>query len=255
MTGKLDGRTIIVTGATKGIGRATCVTLAKEGAQIVATGRDAEGGRDTQRLVEAAGGACIFVPHDVRRESEWENVFAQTEKRFGAPAGLVNNAGTFFVKPIAETTEADFDSIYEINVEGTFLGVKHAFRAFAKSKTMGAIVNVSSLMGQVGFPDAIAYCATKGAITAMTKTAAVEGAAMSPKVRVNTLHPGVIWTPMITSTFGDDKALSDAFAADTPLRMIGLPEYMADAICFLISDDAAYVTGAELTADGGRGAD
>ena len=255
MSGKLAGRTIIVTGATKGIGQATCVTLAKEGARIVATGRDAAGGRDTQRLVEQTGGECIFVSHDVRQENEWENVFAETEKRFGAPAGLVNNAGTFFVKPIAETSEAEFDSIYEINVEGTFLGIKHAFRSFAKLKTRGAIVNVSSLMGQVGFPNAIAYCATKGAITAMTKTAAVEGAAMSPKVRVNSLHPGVIWTPMITSTFGDDKALSDAFAADTPLKMIGLPEYMADAICFLISDDAAYVTGAELTADGGRGAD
>ena len=255
MSRKLEGRTIIVTCATKGIGQATCVTLAKEGARIVATGRDAGGGRATHHLVERAGGSCIFVTHDVRHEDEWENVFAQAEKQFGAPVGLVNNAGTFFVKPIAETTEADFDSIYEINVEGTFLGVKHAFRSFAKFRTKGAIVNVSSLMGQVGFPNAIAYCATKGAITAMTKTAAVEGAAMSPKVRVNSLHPGVIWTPMITSTFGDDKALSDAFAADTPLKMIGLPEYMADAICFLISDDAAYVTGAELTADGGRGAD
>lgn len=255
MSGKLDGRTIIVTGATKGIGQSTCVTLAREGARIVATGRDAAGGKETLRLVAEAGGECIFVTHDVRHESEWENVFAQTEKRFGEPAGLVNNAGTFFVKPIAETTEGDFDSIYEINVEGTFLGVKHAFRSFAMSKTRGVIVNVSSLMGQVGYPNAIAYCATKGAVTAMTKTAAVEGAAMNPKVRVNSLHPGVIWTPMITGTFGDDKALSDAFAADTPLRMIGLPQYMADAICFLISDDAAYVTGAELTADGGRGAD
>lgn len=255
MSTNLKGRTIIVTGATKGIGRSTCVALAREGARVVATGRDAVGGEETLRQVADAGGEAILVAHDVAREDQWERVFAETEKRFGAPHGLVNNAGIFFVKPIADTTEEDFDWIYSINVEGTFLGVKHAFRSFARSKTAGAIVNVSSLMGQVGYPNSIAYCATKGAVTAMTKTAAIEGAQMSPKVRVNSLHPGVIWTPMITGTFGDDQALADAFAADTPLRMIGRPEYMADAICYLISDDAAYVTGAELTADGGRGAD
>ena len=255
MTGKLANRAIIVTGATKGIGRAACLTLARDGAKVVATGRDAKDGAETARLVNAAGGECVFVPHDIRREEDWERVFAKCGSVFGAPHGLVNNAGIFFVKPLADTSEEDFDAIYAINVEGTFLGVKHAFGSFAASKTKGAIVNVSSLMGQVGYPNAVAYCATKGAITAMTKTAAIEGAAMDPKVRVNSLHPGVIWTPMITSNFGDDQALADAFAADTPLRMIGLPEYMADAITFLISDDAAYITGAELAADGGRGAD
>ncbi len=255
MSGRLKDRTIIVTGATKGIGQAACVALAREGANIVATGRDEQGGAETVRLVKTADGDCIFVPHDIRREDQWENVFAEAHKKFGVVHGVVNNAGSFFVKPLAETSEKDFDDIYEINVEGTFLGVKHAFRSFAASKTAGAIVNVSSLMGQVGFPNAIAYCASKGAVTGMTKTAAIEGSMMTPRVRVNSLHPGVIWTPMITGTFGDDQALADAFAADTPLKMIGLPEYMADAIVYLISDDAAYVTGAELTADGGRGAD
>lgn len=255
MTNGMNGRAIIVTGATKGIGQAACVALARQGARIVATGRDREGGEATVNQAQSAGGEAMFVEHDVRNEADWVHVFAEAEKRFGPPAGLVNNAGIFFVKPIADTTEDDFDTIYEINVEGTFLGMKHAFRSFVRSRTRGAIVNVSSLMGRVGYPNAIAYCGTKGAITAMTKTAAIEGAAMDPKVRVNSLHPGVIWTPMITSNFGDDKSLADAFAADTPLRMIGLPGYMADAICYLISDEAAYVTGAELTADGGRGAD
>ncbi|HTW35488.1 MAG TPA: SDR family NAD(P)-dependent oxidoreductase [Rhizomicrobium sp.] len=255
MSANLKDRTIVVTGATKGIGRATAAALTREGARVVATGRDRAAGEETRRRAEAAGSACLFIEHDVRDENGWETMFAAAEKQFGPVHGLVNNAGAFFVKPLADTSEADFDAIYETNVEGTFLGIREAFRWFKRSGTAGAIVNVSSLMGQVGFPNAVAYCATKGAITAMTKTAALEGAQMSPKVRVNSLHPGVIWTPMITDQFGDDPALQEAFAAETPLRMIGRPEYMADAILFLLGDDALLMTGAELTADGGRGAD
>jgi NAD(P)-dependent dehydrogenase (short-subunit alcohol dehydrogenase family) len=254
MSGKLGGRVIVVTGATRGIGRATAVRLAQEGAQIIATGRDREAGAETLRQVEAAGGRGAFVPHDVTREADWRAVLVAASERGGVD-GLVNNAGMFFVKPIGETSAADFDAIYAVNVEGTFLGVKHAFRAFEASGRGGAIVNVSSLMGLVGFPGATAYCATKGAVTGMTRAAALDGAAMSPKVRVNALHPGVIWTEMITGPFGDDPAVADAFAADTPLRMIGRPEHMAEAILFLISDDSGFMTGAELTVDGGRGAD
>ncbi len=255
MTQNMRGRIAIVTGGTKGIGRAAALTLSRQGAVVVVTGRDAKGGSETARLVKESGGDGAYMPHDVASEADWERVIAETEKQFGALSALVNNAGVFFVKPLAETTEADFDWAYSVNVEGTFLGIKHAFRAFARGKTAGSIVNVSSLMGQVGYPNAIAYCASKGAITSMTKAAALEGAAMSPRVRVNSLHPGVIWTPMITDTFGDNQELADAFAADTPLRMIGRPEYIADAIHYLVSDDASYVTGAELTVDGGRGAD
>ena len=255
MSGEFHGRTIIVTGATKGIGRETAVLLAKLGASVVVTGRDAEGGAETVAAAEAAGGKAVFVAQDVRKEADWARVFETAETKFGPVYGLVNNAGIFFVKPLADTNEDDFDWIYQVNVEGTFLGCKHAMSAIQRSGRPGAIVNVSSLMGQVGFANAIAYCATKGAITGFTKSAALEGGALPHRVRVNSLHPGVIWTPMLTSQFGDSQELSDAFAADTPLKIIGLPEYMADAIVYLLSDAAGYVTGAELTVDGGRGAD
>ena len=254
MTGLLQDRVIIVTGATRGIGRATALKLAGEGAFVVATGRGLEGGAETVRQVVDAGGKAAFVPHDISIEADWERVVGEAATH-GVLHGLVNNAGLFFVKPLEETSEVDFDHIHAINVEGTFLGIKHAFRAFAAGATPGVIVNVSSLMGRVGYPGATAYCATKGAVTGMTRAAALDGATMTPKVRVNALHPGVIWTEMITDQFGDSQELSDAFAADTPLRMIGLPGHMADAIRFLISDQSSFMTGAELTVDGGRGAD
>lgn len=254
MTGRLAGKTAIVTGATKGIGWETALLFAREGAAVVATGRDQDMGRDLEAAIAGGGGRAHFVRHDVRSEEDWSQVMAAADS-LGPLDILVNNAGVFLAKPLEETTEADLDLTWQVNVEGTFLGVKSAFAAFARHGRAGAVVNVSSLMGQVGYPGAIAYCASKGAITGFTKAAAVEGGVMTPPVRVNSVHPGVIWTPMITSQFGDDPALSDAFAADTPLRMIGRPEYVADAILFLASDDSSYVTGAELTVDGGRGAD
>lgn len=255
MSGGLTDRVIIVTGATKGIGRETARLLAREGAKVACTGRDTVDGAAIVDDIAADGGDAIFVRHDIASEADWRGVIARTESELGPVRGVVNNAGAFFVKPLADTTEDDFQGIFDVNVLGAFLGVKMGFEAIARSGAPGAIVMVSSLMGQVGFPGATAYCATKGAVTGLTKTAALEGAAMKPSIRVNSLHPGVIWTPMITGQFGDDPALADAFAADTPLKIIGLPRYMADAILFLLSDESAHVTGIELTVDGGRGAD
>ena len=254
MRGSLSRRVIVVTGATRGIGRATARRLAAEGARVVATGRDVGAGDETVRLIEDADGSGVFVPHDVTVEADWERVLDMAAS-LGGLAGLVNNAGMFMLKPLADTTEADFDAMLAVNLEGAYLGVKSAFRAFAADRRPGAIVNVSSLMGLVGYPGASVYCATKGALSGMSRAAALDGAAMTPKVRVNALHPGIIWTEMITSQFGDGEGPASVFAADTPLRMVGRPDHIADAIAFLLSDDSSFITGAELTVDGGRGAD
>lgn len=252
---ELKDKVAIITGATRGMGRATASLFTASGAKVVATGRSEAAGEETERLMREAGGQGVFVRQDVTSEADWTRVIDTAQNRYGGLDILVNNAGLFLVKPIADTSAADYDEIYRVNVEGTFLGMKHGFAAMQATGRGGSIVNVSSLMGQVGYPGATAYCATKGAIAGMTKAAAHEGAALDPQIRVNSLHPGVIWTEMITSQFGDDAALKSAFAEDTPLRMVGQPEHMADAIAYLASDQSSYVTGTELTVDGGRGAD
>jgi cyclopentanol dehydrogenase len=246
MSGRLAGRTVVVTGASKGIGAATLQALLREGASVVGTARDVAGMADTE--------TCRAVAHDVASPEDWTRVMAAAEA-LGPVHGVVNNAGGFILKPLADTTEDEFDTLYRTNVEGCWLGIKHGFAAIARSGKPGAIVNVSSLMGQVGVANGIAYCATKGAVTGLTKAAAIDGGAMTPRVRVNSVHPGVIWTPMLTGIFGEDEAGGDIFATDTPLRRVGKPEEIAEAIVFLLSDDSSYMTGAELTVDGGRGAD
>ncbi|MEM9376351.1 MAG: glucose 1-dehydrogenase [Pseudomonadota bacterium] len=251
----LREKVAIVTGATKGMGRSAALLLAQSGAKVIATGRSEDAGAETVDLMRSVGGDGVFIRQDITSESDWKIVCDAAMSQFGGLDILVNNAGVFMVKPIQETSEEDFDWIYRTNVEGTFLGMKYGFEAMRKTGRGGAIVNVSSLMGQVGFPGASAYCATKGAIAGMTKSAALEGAELTPPIRVNSLHPGVIWTEMITGQFGDDAALQQVFIDETPLKMIGLPEHMADAIAYLASDQSSYVTGSELTVDGGRGAD
>ena len=251
----LKDKVAIITGATKGIGRSTAILFARSGAKVIATGRSEDAGAETAAMIQAEGGEGLFIRQDVTSEADWKKVCDLALSLYEGLDIVVNNAGVFMVKPIEETSEDDFDWIYRTNVEGTFLGIKYGFDAMRKTGRGGSIVNVSSLMGQVGFPGASAYCATKGAITGLTKSAALEGADITPQIRVNSLHPGVIWTEMITDQFGGDEALQQAFIDETPLKMIGRPEHMADAIAYLASDQSSYVTGSELTVDGGRGAD
>ncbi len=255
MSGKLQNRVILITGAERGIGRAAAELLAGEGAKVVVTGILDADGEAVVAAITAAGGTAIYVHHDVSSEASWEAVIARSFECFGGLDGLVNNAGMFIYKPIADTSDAEYDRMQAINVDGPWLGMKHAMTAMARTGRGGAIVNVSSLNGLVGEPNAIGYCGTKGAVTVMTKCAALEGAAMSPQIRVNSLHPGVIWTDMLIEKFGGDPNIKQVLQDGTPLRMLGTPEYMADGILFLLSDDASFMTGAELVIDGGRGAD
>jgi NAD(P)-dependent dehydrogenase (short-subunit alcohol dehydrogenase family) len=246
---RLAGKVAIVTGATMGIGRATAVALAREGAAVVATGRNTAEGEITARQIEAFGTGC-YLPQDVADEARWFDLVETVQSRFGALDVLVNNAGAFFLKPIEETRAEEFDAIYRVNVEGTFLGMKQAMAAMRGRG--GSIVNVSSLLGKRGFATGTAYCATKAAVTQMTYAAALEGAPHG--IRVNVIHPGVFWTRMLIDQFGDVADVRTALAADAPLGRNGDPAEIAGAVVYLASDEARFVTGSEITIDGGRGA-
>jgi len=251
----LRGKVALVTGATTGVGRATAVALSAAGACVVATGIEDVGIENLLSELQASGSDALYLHLDVTSEKSWAQAMDSVIARFKHLDIVVNNAGVFIWKSLEDTTDQNWMLMQQVNVEGVWLGMKYAFLTMRSSGRGGSIINVSSLQGLVGEVNTAAYCASKGAVTHMTKSAALEGATFDPPIRVNSLHPGVIWTQMITNLTGDDADIKDKFIQGTPLRMIGIPSYIADAISFLASDEASYVTGAEFVVDGGRGAD
>lgn len=252
MTARLEGRIALVTGGTAGIGRATAVRFAAEGAHCIVTGRNAAEAARTLELTAGAGRRGEFLAQDVTSEEDWARVVTDVIARHGRLDVLVNNAGSFFVKPLEATSLEDFRGLWTINVDAVFLGTREALRVMQRQRS-GAIVNVSSLAGLVGLDQCVAYCASKAACVQFTRAAALEAAPHG--VRVNVVAPGPVWTDMIARQYGDTPETRAFFSEDQPLKRLGVPEDVADGILYLASDDARYVTGMALTIDAGRGAD
>ena len=254
--GSLDGRVALITGGARGIGAATARALAAAGAKVVIS--DVAEGTET---ATAIGGA--YIRHDVSNEDQWISAVAFARDTFGGLDILINNAGVFWVKPLATETLEDFRRMQQINVEGVFLGLKHAIPAIAERAQNwdggGAVVNLSSVAGIVGGPNIIAYNASKGAVRLMTKSAALECAQADLKVRVNSVHPGIIDTPMMAqaadaigkATGQGSNTMRASFAQRHPMKRMGRDSDVANAIAFLCSDAAAFITGSELIVDGG----
>lgn len=247
---KFSGKVAIVTGGSSGIGRATAQELAALGAAVVVADYSDEGGKETVRLITAAGGDATFVHADVSLEGDVKNMVATAVGAYGRLDYLVNNAGIAAAGPPVSPHEVElgaFEKVQAINVTGTFLGIKHAVPEMLKAGG-GAIVNVASVAGARGFAGDPSYVTSKHAVVGLTKSAALTYAKQG--VRVNSIGPGVIFTGMTEPLLKDD-AFSSQLLADTPMGRFGMPEEIAKPIVFLLSDDASYISGTYYNIDGG----
>lgn len=253
MAGRVDGKVALVTGAASGIGRACAERLAAEGATVVLTDVQDHLGEEAARAI---GAKASYLHHDVTSEDAWIAVVAEVKARHGRLDILVNNAGIGLGGPVLEMSLADFRRQTAVNVDGVFLGVKHGVPLMREGGG-GSVVNMSSVAGLKGAPNLAGYCATKGAVRLFTKAVALECAAARDGVRVNSVHPGIIETPIWTTVVGGPAGTNappdlDAMSAlAVPLGVKGAPTDIAEGVLWLASDESRYVTGAELVIDGG----
>jgi NAD(P)-dependent dehydrogenase (short-subunit alcohol dehydrogenase family) len=247
---RLNDKTCLVTGAARGIGRAIAARFHAEGARVILTDIDAAAG-----AAAAAAIGCGFEPLDVGAEADW----ARVARAVAVADVVVNNAGVTGFEESAgphdpeHASLADWRAVHRVNLDGTFLGCRYAIGAMKAAGT-GSIINISSRSGLVGIPGAAAYAASKAAIRNHSKTVALYCAQQGWRIRCNSIHPAAILTPIWEPMLGDgpDRAARmAALVADTPLRRFGTPEEVAAVAAMLASDEATYITGTEVTIDGG----
>jgi NAD(P)-dependent dehydrogenase (short-subunit alcohol dehydrogenase family) len=240
---------VLITGALTGIGRATAVAFAREGARLIVSGRHEEEGQALARELRALDTEAEFVKADVRKDEDVRSLVDRTIARFGRLDVAVNNAGTEGQSgPLTEQTPENYAATFDTNVLGVVLSLKHELRAMA-AQQHGSIINVSSVAGLIGFPGASIYVASKHAVEGLTKSAALEAA--PARVRVNAVAPGPIETPMLNRFVGSQEN-KQRLLQHIPLQRAGEAGEIAQTILFLASDKASYVTGQSYVVDGGR---
>jgi 3(or 17)beta-hydroxysteroid dehydrogenase len=245
--GRVTGKVAIVTGAASGLGKADVCLLAREGASVVLTDINEPAGRELETaLQQLHPGKVLFLPHDVRDESQWVEVLRRTRERFGGLHVLVNNAGVVVVATPETTTLEQFRFANSVMSEGVFLGCKHSIPLLAASGG-GSIINMSSTASHLGYPVFFAYSAAKGAVRSMTKSIAVHCQINKYNVRCNSIHAGAIETPMVADAsrqLGMDMSAYEQMPAG-----LGKPEDIAQLVLYLASDESRFVNGAELVID------
>lgn len=254
LTSRLEGIRVVVTGGGSGIGRASCMRLAAEGGHVLVTDRDGRAAEATAAEIAVAGGRAAAATLDVSGEDVDAQLASLLDEHLGGIDALVNNAGVGAAGTILETTEADWRRLFSVNVDGVFRCSRAVLPAMLE-RGSGSIVNMASVAGVVGLTNRYAYCATKGAVVAMTRAMALDYARMG--VRVNCICPGTIHTPWVESFAAeapDPAAFRAQMSARQPVGRMGTAPEIAAAVAYLCSDDASFMTGSELIIDGGLSA-
>jgi NAD(P)-dependent dehydrogenase (short-subunit alcohol dehydrogenase family) len=249
----MRGKSAIVTGGAVGIGRACALRLAEEGATVCVTDLNETTGAMVVEEICRAGGDAIFIQHDAGDEAGWQQVIATGLERYGKLDVVVNNAGVALARDVEHTTLEEWRWLMSINLDGVFLGTKHAIAAMKEHRS-GSIINLSSIEGLIGDPTLAAYNASKGGVRLLTKSAALYCAKAGYNIRVNSVHPGYIWTPMVESFLksqGDVAEGRKRLDSMHPIGHIGEPDDIAYGVLYLASDESKFVTGTELVIDGG----
>ena len=249
MSGRLSGKVALITGAASGIGLATARRFAQEDAMVILADRNAAGLAAALADLQAGSDRHLAVALDVTIESAWISAMKDIRSRYGRLDILVNNAGFGRFRSIADTTLDEWRAILAVNLDSVFLGTKHALPLLAECGR-GAIVNMSSMRGLVAGPNSGAYSAAKAGVRLFSKVTALECAAAGNGVRVNSVHPGHVETPLTAPAYANPD-IAKEFLAHTPLGRFAQPREIADVILFLASDEASYMTGSEVTIDGG----
>ena len=258
MTGRVAGKIALVTGAAQGLGEAIAHMLAREGARVAVTDINAEGAAKVAASINAERpDTALALPHDVTKEEDWVRVLADTERAFGGLHVLVNNAGIGLTKDLEQITLEEWRHVHAIDLDGVFLGCKHAIALMAKTAKDtglgGSIVNISSISGIVAGHNMAAYNSAKAAVRHLSKSVALYCAKKGFDIRSNSVHPVFIATPILNplvARYGKEEAYAK-LARQIPLGRIGEPDDIAYAVLYLASDEAKFVTGAELKVDGG----
>jgi len=252
---KLKDKVSIITGAASGIGKATALVFAREGAKVMCADVNADGAESVARQIVDTGGEAESIKVDVSVEADVKNMISQTVARWARLDILYNNAGIGYGMPVTQVPESEWDRLIDINLKGVFLGCKHAIPEMLKNGS-GAIVSTASDAGLIGTAMLSPYCASKGGVVLLTKSLAVEWGAMG--IRVNCVCPGVIRTPILDPFLQRAQAMGvtpeelwERMARAHPVGRVGEPEEVGQAVAFLASDEASFITGVALPVDGG----
>ncbi|WP_169566140.1 SDR family oxidoreductase [Sneathiella limimaris] len=249
--GRVSGKIALVTGAGSGLGRATAIMLAKEGAKVVVTDINLETAKETASMIET--GAAIALQHDVTDETRWQEVLEETKNTFGGLNILVNNAGIGDGSDVESTDFATWKKVHAVDLDSVFLGCKYAIRYMEETEGLGSIVNISSIAGIIAGHNLASYNSAKAAVRHLSKSVALHCARKKNGIRCNSVHPTFVRTPILDKMFArfgtaDGEA---KLARQVPLGQIGEPDDIAYGILYLASDESRFMTGTELVLDGG----